>query len=294
MKDKITKNTLISLLDEVLIPLENEINQDEDLQYLFEKDENILKKFNFLKLASVLLKGEIPMDELINEFMNNCEKLGVSKEKMIEYMKIFKSLYIKWAKKELEDKKRIEKSLNELIETFKELKDNNEYDDFFDFDSEEVDDRINNMHYADKDKISANEFMQANNIDEDMINELYISLRELKNSIVFNINLTKEYLNNYVISLNQLKNILIFEPEFKGLTFVINDLVNKLEYLDIDSLNEEQSKIIKNMLDAIYEDIQKWFNEVLIEQTAVDINYLDASLLASISQIDIMINLKDR
>ena len=44
------------------------------------------------------------------------------------------------------------------------------------------------------------------------------------------------------------------------------------------------------LVGTIMDDLRKWVDEVVKKQEAQDIHYLDASLLANISQIEIMIN----
>jgi len=43
------------------------------------------------------------------------------------------------------------------------------------------------------------------------------------------------------------------------------------------------------LFDSIVDDLSKFVKEVLVDQSALDIHYLDASLFANISQIDMML-----
>ena len=75
--------------------------------------------------------------------------------------------------------------------------------------------------------------------------------------------------------------------DFKDLSKGLNNLLELLR--GIEKLDENQRKILKQLLDTIYFDLEKWVDEVLINQTTQDIHYLDAAFLANVSQIDIML-----
>jgi hypothetical protein len=60
--------------------------------------------------------------------------------------------------------------------------------------------------------------------------------------------------------------------------------------LDLNELSKQQRVILKTMMDGILSDLDDWIHQVLIDQTAKDIHYLDASLLANIAQMDVMLN----
>ena len=163
-------------------------------------------------------------------------------------------------------------------------------DDFFDFDSEEVDSSINNMHYTDERKTTASEFMQEGSIEEESILELKEELDEIEDMI--DAHLEKELTYDFLEKIIPSHVILLFNMsvEFKDIGYALETLNEKLSLIDLDSLNSSQKEILKAILITIMEDIKKWKNEVLINQTAQDIHYLDASLLANIAQIDIMLN----
>ena len=163
-------------------------------------------------------------------------------------------------------------------------------DDFFDFDdTDERDENIDGMHYSDEDKIDAKTFMENEGFDDDLIQDLELNLEELRKNIGFFIYLSQEYLEYYKMTLKGLINVFEFSYEFKDLAISFRSLYQFIENLDIDNLDKEKSEFLKNMLDLIYEDVRKWFDEVILNQTAQDIHYLDASLLANVEQIKLML-----
>jgi len=163
-----------------------------------------------------------------------------------------------------------------------------EEDDFFEFDSEEVDDSINNMHYDTK--ISAKEFMSTQDIDEDILEDIKDALEEMENVIIRyeNMEIDNQFIEEVV---NMLGKFVIFEfiPEFKHLGLSLEELRGILIDLDIDSLDSAKKELLKNYIISIFEDLEKWYDEVVIKQTAQDIHYLDAALLANITQLDLII-----
>ena len=179
-----------------------------------------------------------------------------------------------------------------LVEDFqKENKklENNEDDDFFDFESEKIDKSINNMHYNDDEKISAVEFMQEYGIDEDVILDMQTYLNEYNNMILFHLDLNEEYLDKVVATLQKFIYLLEISVEFKDLAKGLMKLEELLLQVDLDNLSDDYKKLLKAMIEAVFNDIEKWVDEVLINQTAQDIHYLDASLLANIAQIEMIL-----
>ena len=178
-----------------------------------------------------------------------------------------------------------------LIEDFqKENKElaNNE-DDFFDFDSEEIEESINNMHYNDDEKINAAEFMQKYGIDEDVVLDIQTYLNEYNDIILFHLNLDEEYLNKVIKILQKFIYLLKISVEFKDLAKGLEKLEELLLQVDLDNLSDDYKKLLKTMIESVFNDIKKWVDEILINQTAQDIHYLDASLLANITQIEMIL-----
>ena len=77
--------------------------------------------------------------------------------------------------------------------------------------------------------------------------------------------------------------------EFRDLEYSLRILIHKLNSLKIDELINEQKEIFLEMLKAIGFDLNEWAKNVIFAPLAQDIHYMDASLLANIAQIDIML-----
>ena len=80
--------------------------------------------------------------------------------------------------------------------------------------------------------------------------------------------------------------------EFKDMAYSLRLLIDQLGRFEDDRFGADEQTLYKALIESIVQDLRKWIHEVTIEQTARDIHYLDASLLANISQIDMMIQNK--
>ncbi len=163
--------------------------------------------------------------------------------------------------------------------------------EFFDFDIDVDSEEQQHLNYFDnKQKISAKEFMAKEQIEREIIDDLLDAI-EIFDDILSEFSdseITQEFLNEIVKLLSR---FIVFEyiTEFRDIGYSLETLRAKLYNFNTDYLNSEEKELLKNFIISIFEDIKKWIDEILIEQTAQDIHYLDASLLANILQIDILL-----
>ena len=278
MMSKLSKEKLNSLIDKVIIPSEKMFIDDERLQKSLKK--MLLAEGLISKLALLPFNDEITHKSILEE-VDNFFKFIVKDEMIFqELLTNFYNLYVEWIEGNCPKiKNRLEHFEKYLLED----------DGFFDFDSDERDENLDNMHYSDDKKIDAKTFMEEDGIDEDLIKELQLSLRELRESINFNISLTEEYMVTYINTLKDIIKIYELSYVFQDLAVGLRELLLVLDELDYENFDEEKSKLIKTFLDSIYLDLEKWFNEVIENKTAKDIHYLDASLLANIAQVSLIL-----
>jgi len=285
------KELLKNFIDEVIYPSMKRLQEN----LLLDDEDTIefLKKNRFLKIASKSLElNSISVEKAVSiEGLN--EKL-LQNKKIRDAIMFFVSLCKKWAKDNNV------RSINyEFIETLENKIKNytnknqddlfDEDDDFFDFDSEEIEDDINSMHYKEYEKISAQEFVQNGEIDDDLIDDI-INTIAFSKDIHFHLRLDQELVNEIKPMLSKFIYFFEVSVEFKDLSKVMEKLWLFLDKLDIDTLSDEQQKIGKMLLDTMLEDLEKWVDEVLQKQSAKDIHYLDASFFANIEQLRVMLN----
>lgn len=88
---------------------------------------------------------------------------------------------------------------------------------------------------------------------------------------------------------NELKsytNVLAQLMEFEHLGYALEMLVNNLLTLEESSFNHETTKKTAIILLNIVSDLASWRENIFIKQSAIDIHYLDASLLSSCMQLE--------
>jgi len=268
---KLPKERIIDLMDKVVFPVADKVKKK-----CADKEKTFKFEVALTKLALIFLLPDKQKIKIFRQKGISIRNLYIlDEESNKELLKYFFELHSKWEKANCD------------IET-KQSEDNE--DDFFDFESEEIDSNINNMHYQEKDKINAVDFMNKYGIDEEFKIELQDLIIEIGDFIYQyeDIDLDENFIEQLSF-LDPFIKTFNFSDEFMDLEYALVMFKDKISELDINSLNDEQKNMLKLMVISILEDLVKWVDEVVINQTAQDIHYLDASLLANIAQIDIML-----
>jgi len=240
-----------------------------------ERDECLFNPIIFLKMLVLPFYDD---DEELKDKEKQIEELvsiTPCPERLIIYKEQFLIFYKDWLKKHYpEIYSRVEK-----IKTF-------QLNDFFEIDRENVDIQIDKMQ---KGKIvDAKTFMEQNDIDEAIILKLIRSMKRMKEVSKRYAELTDEYVEELFHN-DEFIRVFQFSIEFRDIAYTLELLKLKLFSLDLNELSKQQRVILKTMMDGILSDLDDWIHQVLIDQTAQDIHYLDASLLANIAQMDIIL-----
>ncbi|MEA3553864.1 MAG: response regulator [Campylobacterota bacterium] len=165
-------------------------------------------------------------------------------------------------------------------------------DDFIDFNDEDEDedeidhskelmDAYNDSHK----KVTAKEFLELykdEGIDTEELSELEDDLDTLISNILFNENL-EENLPDIINILEKYNRFLYMFSEFEELSKVIYALVELLNSIDYSTL--KRTKITSKFIVAIIEDLFDWKEHVFILKDAVDVYYINASILNSYVQL---------
>ena len=291
MAVKITKKVLCSLISEVVLPFEKYILNDEVFgKYMHDETKRANHNIAIAKLAIRLLFGDV--DAAKKLFMKGSEshkELQITTAEMRKYLSIFFNLFSQWHQEHI----KTDAFRKELVEKFSKMfADTYEYekeDDFLMFDSEEVDNAIEAMHYEEEKKISATEYASHEEILDDELSSLMEVRDDLEHILNMYEQLDAQYLEALIKELSTLANILFATVEFKDIGYVLNNFVSDLRNLDLNSLDDTTKELAYVLLSQMNEDIQKWIESVFITQDAVDIHYADASFMANISQFSIML-----
>lgn len=234
--------------------------------------------YGLTKLLTMIINKKNLDIDMIQKAVEYHNHLNLTKEQMKEALDKLTGLLVKFLKK-----KNIKFDMNN-IEKFQEIFMEEFTNDFFEIDTEDIDTNIEQMHYEEHKKISAKEFMQEGSIEEGIIHELEELLDEYYH-ISFD-ELNEAYLEKFKSIIEEFIKVFNYSFEFKDLAYGLQNLLNVLNNINI----KENKELIRLLLDSIMEDLNKFYQSVFVKQDAIDIHYLDASLLANISQIEIILN----
>lgn len=283
---------LVKLTQEVLLPVMKILEKKVD----FANIPKLVKKMH-LNMLTLLPFSDKANEEIIKIFENreNLEKiynLGLSQEDVIL---IFSYLYCRL--KMFIDKNNYQKfaikyndlfhKICEILLSYQEEDNQKETkkDDFLEISSKQ-EESIQNMHYKDEEKISAEEFMKQEEFDEDLIVDIKDLLEDYDNMKYKYNNVSYEFINSVKEVLSKFSALFILSGEFKDLARVIEGFLSLLNELDIQTLSDAQKNFLKMFIDAFMGDLNKWYEEVILYKSAIDIHYLDASIMSSIQQIE--------
>ena len=235
-----------------------------------EKSECIFNPLIFLKMLSLPFydnKYIKEKEEVIKKILSNTpcqDRLEIYKEQFIVF-------YKEWLKKHHPD---VIDKLSK-IELFK-------VDNFIEVDREK------DMQHIKKDKIDAKTFLSSTDINEQMVYNLLTSINQMIESSKEYQEINNEFLEK-VFTKNEFINFFLYSIEFKDLSYALELLKLKLLSFEYDKLSKAQKILLKKILDSILEDLNNWVYKVLVEKSAIDIHYIDDSLLANIEQIDLIL-----
>jgi len=150
--------------------------------------------------------------------------------------------------------------------------------------------RYSDMHYSDDKKISALEFSKENEIESELIDDLSDYENEMSDALYEDEQLTPNMIELSSNILEHYSKLLNQTVEFKDLAYCIKTITVVLENLDVKSLDAKQSKKLKVYLENIISDLSDWKDKMFIACDTLDIHYLDASMLSSCAQVEMLIS----
>jgi len=280
MKNKITKEMLEDVFNEIIIPLEKKIKK------YIKNREKINQILLQLKPLHLSLKPFLPNVDL-EKIKSNLENLKESNkilefQLLVELYGYFCDLLTNYMKKRDINCEYCKDLYSFLAEKEEEI------DEFIDFDTEFDDENINNMHYEENQKISAKEFMSYNEIDNETLSEIDELLDEF--SLIEENELDEHFINEFLKIINDFIHLFNLTIEFENISYSLTKLNILLQNLDLNSIDKN---LLKQFLILIIDDLAKFKDEVFVNKSAIDIHYMDASLLANVAQLEIMLNQKE-
>jgi YesN/AraC family two-component response regulator len=143
-----------------------------------------------------------------------------------------------------------------------------------------------------KEQLSSDDFFENMSYD---IQEEIVQLFELKDDFeryieyIYMYQIQPMYVEEICSILHKMYTILIQIGAMRGMSLVIFNLASFLETVNVVELSPEQKEKL-NVLDFIYEDIAQFLTKVFVEESTVDIHYLEDSLKSSIVQLQAIVS----
>ncbi|WP_457748543.1 hypothetical protein [Sulfurimonas sp.] len=148
---------------------------------------------------------------------------------------------------------------------------------------------IETMHYQDNQKVSAQEFLQEFEVDNDMLDDLNENETEIKNILFSEVELNDKTIEAVSVVLDKYVKVLHETIEFNDLAISLESLSRVFQRLSVTMLEAEKKEKLRFYIQGLIDDLQNWKKYIFIEPNTPDIHYLDASLLENCASIEYFI-----
>lgn len=142
-------------------------------------------------------------------------------------------------------------------------------------------------------KVSAAEFFAE--LDEYTIAEMDI-IGQLESELVANVDrfasaVNKKNLSDVSMSFGEYGNYIKSYLGFEDLSYALLSLASFLDKMDEETIQQNHKKLF-TYVESICTDLRSWSENILIKKEALDIHYLDSSLLSSCLQLQLQIGIE--
>lgn len=288
----ISTKSLESLVDSVVLPFEKFIMEAPKLaEYLSDPEVSKVHNMAVAKLTVYIYSDIKRAYAYIEEGAKAHRKKHIPVHNLQEFYSLYFVLCREWNQNQTKPDDTFTQNLA-IIEEFvfeSFAYEGESKEDFFIYGSDTIKEDMAKMHYKDEAKITAEAFYAEGSMDDLDRQDILECAHELS-EIVHDKNIdydegyfTRVYEHFLVYAAILEKNI-----DFRDLGFSLSKLSQFLEKNLSVLPNHSKKKAILVILGSIVEDMLSWVKTVLQERTAVDIHYLDASLLSSTIQFEMM------
>ncbi len=288
----ISIKSLESLVDSVVLPFEKFIVDDPRLaRYLADPEVAKMHNMAVSKLTIYIYSDIKRAYAYVQEGAKGHRSKHIPVENLKEFYTLYFALCKEWNKAHMEEDDRFGKNLATIEQFVYESfsKEGESKEDFYIYDSEVIHQDMAKMHYKEEQKISAEAFCEEGSIDELDIQDILEACHDLFDAVQErHVEHNEAYFSGVNANLRSYATILEKNLEFRDLGFSLSQLSDFLEAHLAELPTHTKKSAILVILKAIVEDLISWTKSVLEEKTAVDIHYLDASLLSSIIQFEMM------
>ena len=308
----LSKKRALDLIDTVILPISEKIRQDAALQDYFSDRESYLKhNIKMGHFAVAMLHAPEQAYQMMEGMHHAHARHGIPADVLEPLMTEFFQRYVAWCRMSKlvpeAQRDRLEEEANTYLEHFKtgyaaaletatagaeedgfEVWDEGD-DGFAFFESEEVDEAIDEMHTSAPDKtvINAKDYMASGELAQEQVDIIMDEFRELEELFAQYVRFEPAFVQAFQQHLKYLADSLFSTFEFEQMGYSLQQLIRLLD--QAASLDEGHQTLVFTLLEQLVLDLTNWANKLFVEQDAVDIHYLDAALLASIAQIEMML-----
>ncbi|WP_294946979.1 hypothetical protein [Sulfurivirga sp.] len=314
----VSKKRALDLIDTVILPIAEKIRGNETLLRYFPDRESMSRhSINMGRLAVAMLFEPGLAEKLFERMHEAHAKHGIPLEVIEPFMTEFIQRYVAWVRMSTlvpeEERTRLEEEANahlvrcqqvyaETLTAPAEADDDfmmfdepssEAEDGFAFFESEQVDEAISDMHTSTSGKaqVSAADYMASGELLPEQVDIIMDEFRELEDLFHRYVRFEPAFVQAFQQHLKYLADSLFGTIEFEQMGYSLQQLIRLLDAAG--TLDESHQTLVFTLLEQLVLDLLEWARKLFVEQDAIDIHYLDAALLASIAQIEMMLGVSE-
>lgn len=279
MQRRLTEKEIMRIVDDVLMHVYSKIEEDPSIRSELKKDLMENPHMGIVRLVSLPLYSDVEVAkqkmELMKESFKNQQCHNMVKASV--YIEYVRELYSMWQDKYEFVDKNVCKNMCAFIDELKSIA-----DDMY---------ALSDEGEAFK-PVDAKTFMENSGIRDELIDDLYDVVEKYEYLDWAVDEFDDDFIESVRDFISKFATIFSISAEFKKLAIYLDDLYELLSVVDVDSLEDDKKEMLVKLLKGIYDDLKEWAKNVIFEQTALDVHYLDDALAANVEQIGMMLGLK--
>ena len=279
MQRRLTEKEIMRIVDDVLMHVYSKIEEDPSIRSELKKDLMENPHMGIVQLVSLPLYSDVEVAkqkmELMKESFKNQQCHNMVKASV--YIEYVRELYSMWQDKYEFVDKNVCKNMCAFIDELKSIA-----DDMY---------ALSDEGEAFK-PVDAKTFMENSGIRDELIDDLYDVVEKYEYLDWAVDEFDDDFIESVRDFISKFATIFSISAEFKKLAIYLDDLYELLSVVDVDSLEDDKKEMLVKLLKGIHDDLKEWAKNVVFEQTALDVHYLDDALAANVEQIGMMLGLK--
>ena len=144
----------------------------------------------------------------------------------------------------------------------------------------------NSLHHVDEKKISALEFLQNFEIDNETLDDLNDIEQDIKDLLYKDEMLSQETINSFSSVLQKYSTLLHETVEFEEIACSLNSLSRLFAVLIVEEIEDSKLLSLSFYLQGLIDDLTTWKNHIFVDMNTPDIHYIDASMLENSATLE--------